>query len=637
MSLNNYESLIRKGLRKISSLQNNDGAFFSTLLPNITHEYTTFITSLILQSIASAPEDVFKKSIADRALPFLKNQFSNQLTVNYYPRSIPSPYPDDLDDTCAALTAIYVHDPEWINEERMISLINILTAQETSPGGPYQTWIVSPHHKAQWNNVDSVVNNAINILLKKLTIAVKPLEGYLHERIVSHDFSSEFYHLPLVAIYFLTKDNDRQNNSMLIEAILKQKRRNNFGSSIIETVLATSSLLRLGYSPKKLQQYITKIAQLLEKSSLPAEPLFIERKINNQYRYSGSTAFLYAAIVECLSLYQEKMNTAQVRRKDRSSKILGRSRTLCLNLFKSYPDIQPVLREHIDVLLQSERRKNLALIPWLFMQSLSVNTHDDQPMKTSIALCAATLLGDIGFTLVDDIGDAEATPDQISFALLCIQSCQEFFLNEFPRKYHHDVSRILGIMQYANFQERATRYRNQELPIMSLKNIPRYEPLELISDKSLGYFLGPLCTCRTLFPDDDVVVILLEKFFKKIITVRQLHDDAHDWYDDLCKGFINPVGSMILRSYARRYAESSINLSLDKEKLETLFWRFIFKKITSHIKDMLDEAEHLLTSLNHLCANTILWRLLQDERRSLEKTIHDHHQLNTFLKLYAKK
>jgi hypothetical protein len=134
----------------LKSAQEDDGGFtsWSSFDPNfqsVISYKTTFFPSLILGAIGPCVEQEFD-DIKQRIVNFLLAQRSQQWTFNYWQKESLEyeqlPYPDDLDDTFCALSSMYKFDPGLITGEALAAAINVLTAQEVKPGGPYRTWLV---------------------------------------------------------------------------------------------------------------------------------------------------------------------------------------------------------------------------------------------------------------------------------------------------------------------------------------------------------------------------------------------------------------------------------------------------------------------------------------------------------------
>jgi hypothetical protein len=124
--LNTYEQLINK----LSQLQNNNGSFSQSTIPYESSSDSIYYTALILIILEKLPTSSTKELIIQNSLSFLKQEMSVSGTWNYITRKKTSPYPDDLDDTFLAITAIALHDKSFITPEFLVSITNLLITQE---------------------------------------------------------------------------------------------------------------------------------------------------------------------------------------------------------------------------------------------------------------------------------------------------------------------------------------------------------------------------------------------------------------------------------------------------------------------------------------------------------------------------
>lgn len=155
--------VLRSGkLAFLKGQQNKDGSFVSKTGQSLDFARTRasdtiFLTSLILSSLTSIPESLKLKKIKQKALVFLLSQKSEDWSFNYWKKGSDAakilPYPDDLDDTFCALSAIFQTDPKALDAQALAKIVTLLTAVEEKEGGPYYTWIVPPTADKTWRDV----------------------------------------------------------------------------------------------------------------------------------------------------------------------------------------------------------------------------------------------------------------------------------------------------------------------------------------------------------------------------------------------------------------------------------------------------------------------------------------------------
>src|SRR5579872_5603389 len=123
--LEELQTLIEKATCFIASKQNPDGSFesFSSIHPdNLStgkRRLTTFQTSLILGALSDiAQTNQEANAICKRAAHFLLQEKSENWSWNYWSQKSMEaktmPYPDDLDDTFLALSALHRFDKKLV-------------------------------------------------------------------------------------------------------------------------------------------------------------------------------------------------------------------------------------------------------------------------------------------------------------------------------------------------------------------------------------------------------------------------------------------------------------------------------------------------------------------------------------------
>jgi hypothetical protein len=201
--------------KEINSFSSYDQNFFG-LLPE---RHTTFYTAcsiLALQNFLILPElAVFKKT----ATAFLLEQKSDNWSFNYWKRgsleSRNEPYPDDLDDTALALSALYILDKSFFTGDMLAQMIMLLTSAESQEGGPYFTWINPPTDAAVWKDIDNVVNANIAYLLSLQKVHLPKLNIFLKQVVQEGDFFSPYYVDGYPLVYFISRIDIPENEVFL--------------------------------------------------------------------------------------------------------------------------------------------------------------------------------------------------------------------------------------------------------------------------------------------------------------------------------------------------------------------------------------------------------------------------------------
>jgi hypothetical protein len=128
-----------------------------------------------------------------------------------------------------------------------------------------------------------------------------------------------------------------------------------------------------------------------------------------------------------------------------------------------------------------------------------------------------------------------------------------------------------------------------------------FDSFENLADRSMGHALPAvavyLAANAAIVREDDfqnltssVKLASILSFFKNYLIARQLHDDAHDWKEDLERGQINAAGARLLRKWNELKGINGWN----KENLSSMqifFWKEVIPGIVMDIKEFLHCAE----------------------------------------------
>ncbi len=167
-----------------------------------------FCTPFAYQQLAHRIDISIRKIIS-----FLISQFSSLYTLNYIHRDLPSPYPDDIDDTFSALFAIENYLPNWTKDTTLATIIFTLDKiRDKDIPFLFNTW-----YKAQididtdiepdsWHSLDIVALSAIVAYFEYLHLPCEELKAHVIEHMKSFTAkTSEFYPFSYMALYLLCR------------------------------------------------------------------------------------------------------------------------------------------------------------------------------------------------------------------------------------------------------------------------------------------------------------------------------------------------------------------------------------------------------------------------------------------------
>jgi hypothetical protein len=221
------------------------------------------------------------------------------------------------------------------------------------------------------------------------------------------------------------------------------------------------------------------------------------------------------------------------------------------------------------------------------------------PLDIVEQLSLANLYGWMAYAIYDDLLDGEGDPSLLP--------CANFFLRVLMEIYYSLDARIAGAQSLfcrtmnridgANaWEQRYCRIPcalasappdGQPLP----RALPSFDEHQTLADRSIGHAMGPLAELLHIgYPAYSEEYKNVELFFRHYLIARQLHDDAHDWTDDLSRGRINSVSTLILGCFRKKYSDEdngSMTIIKTLPELKKIFWEKIIddvvRTITSHI------------------------------------------------------
>lgn len=444
-------------------------------------------------------------------------------------------YPDDLDDTACAVSAILAHNPGLITPTAQAHIAQNLISCETQIGGPYTTWLV-PKNSAVWADIDIAVNANIGHMLSGLGVKSEALEKYIGSSLLSDDLVSPYYVGIVPTLYFLARWYSGPSadilHSKIIEELTKSK-------SVLHTAMLISSAIRQGLGRAELQTKIDYLVSVGHGGSWPAEALYFEPPQGGQIRYAGSAELTTAFVIEALnewvaekSVYVPQQNTLEI------------------------DDMAGVFAMAGNWRISSQVIKSL-------------NT--------------ANKLGWQAYTIYDDFLDNEGQPADLPQANQAHRQAVRLFklaLNN-NQQFNDYMDEVFDIMDDANYWE--------IINARDVGSLPNYGDLSQMSNRSWGQSIAPVGVMLAAgFAMDSPEVKSIQKFMKHYIIAKQLSDDAHDWQVDLENGHMTVVVCMLLQDCPQG----------DINKLSEYFWNRTILEVNKHIRQQLKMAKVALGACN---------------------------------------
>lgn len=612
-----YQKIITQAIRHIKREQLPDGSFLSlsSIKPEdfsdaVTYK-TTFFTSNILIALQALSESSFLsydaindlKEIQQKGVAFLLNQKNEQWSFNYFARDAekPSPYPDDLDDTCMALAAITHYEPNYIDGQALATIIKLLVHCETDPGGPFKTWLVPKDAAQTWQDVDIVVNSNVGYFLSLIDIYLPSIHDSITKKLTDSEPVSPYYPTQTQVLYFVSrfyKSQKERLSDIYISPTLKNP-------NLLEQAIIISSM-------EDIRSFIASI----ENEGFRPYAFCIDPMREGKRSYAGSSALTAALSAEALARHAE---TYKARTANTVNTFHAHIQNLaCERSAKLDPELQKLTLEQIE----KTSDKKITLLSYEVQKILQAKGISI-PTALVENLALSNLYGWMAYTIHDDIMDDEGESLLIP--------CANFFLRELIQIYDVLDNSIPGAASLLrNTMNRIDNGMVWEKERCQFPNLPEFGDYSNLADRSIGHALGPvtilLSIGHNMDSEEDKNMMAL---FHHYLIARQLHDDAHDWEEDLLRGRVNSVCSLLLKQFQKKYHGVQ-----ETSKLREFFWTETIDEVVDLILFHINAAE-AAKEASLLFGNTdFMKKVLQALSASAKRTLDERNTSLEFIKYY---
>lgn len=642
---------IKQGVDYLVTYQQKDGSFISLSSPNPNNFdkalkfHSVFSTALILGCLNNLENSHSIKLIKKKCAAFLLSQKSPDWSFNYWVRNSKEaktmPYPDDLDDTFCALSALYQYDANLFDGTVMAKIVTLLTAVESQQGGPYYTWLVDDKAPKIWRDLDLAVNSNIAFFLSLQDISLPNLTKFIASKVTRTNLSSPYYPNLYPIAYFISRlFKERGKYRALLQEMLLKKQKNGIWENPLYTALVVSALLLFGTPSKKLTPAIEYlISQQSTKGAWSASAFCLDPAIKREVYYSGSSALTTAFCVEALQKYLDVSIKHHVSaqgnliKKDNSIYriIIKRITSRLAALDK---DLKAQAVDSLDNTLNRDNKIQVALLPYYFKLALKVRKEQVSD-ELIIQLGMANLYGWLSYTIYDDFLDDEGDHKKLPVANLCLRELTKIFASILPEtEFDKFFNKVMDILENANTWEVSfcrVKISNGMILLKDFK-IPDYSNLDKLAERSLGHSLTPVAVLYQLgFNANSQEVKSLLEFFKHYLIARQLNDDAHDWEKDLKMGHVNSVGALLLTKGGIR---KDCKFSQLLPKLQELFWYEVIKEVCGKILKHTQIAREYFRGCCEVFDTSLSEKLLGKYEQAAKLALEEREDAIKFLSNY---
>lgn len=643
MNSQGLDAAIRSGLSYLASHQNQNGSFdgWSSAQPDFAQARayrTTFDAAIILEALRF----LGAHPVRDKLAGFLLGQKSRHWTFNYWPKHSAArrsvPYPDDLDDTFAALSALYHYHQDLIDGSVLAHVVKVLLATEIQPGGPYRTWLVPPAAKAVWRDVDVAVNANIAYFLRLAVQPLPSLNAYLEEQIKAGAYQSPYYPSVYPTWYYVSRAYQGPLTNRLRSDILAARDRVGHWRTPLQTALAISAMARLQNQLGMASAINLLLTTQASDGSWPAEAFCLDPTIDNQTYYHGSACLTTAFVLEALStvrqpiLVKPEANRPDIRAEAILNQIKAAANQAAAGLGL---ELRRQVKSQIRRQWQADTDHEITLLPYLFSRSLGRQAKPLAPLLFR-HLGLANLYGWLAYTIYDDFLDDEGRPVQLGAANWALRSSVLHFQAALPRHaaFQKYVLATFTTIDDANTWEVAHCRFTVSKDHLVIGPLPTFGNRQRLAERSLGHTLTPLAVLTTLgYPPGSPVFEAASTALRHYVIARQLSDDAHDWMDDLKRGHITYVVARLLKDAQLPTGTHAWPKILPR--LERQFWHQTLPAIYRDIQRHLRQAKRALGS--PVIKDSMLNALVDRIANKAESTLASQQQAVAFYKTYKKK
>lgn len=645
---------ISSGVFYLQKQQQADGSFLSLSSPSLTSFgealtlHSIFPTSLILSCINSLEETATLKTIKQKAASFLLTQKSKHWSFNYWTRGSKEakemPYPDDLDDTFCALSALHQYDQALIDGRVLADIVKLLTTLETKEGGPYRTWLVPEPADKAWKDIDLAVNSNIAYFLSFQEIDLSNVNQFIESHIEKDMLCSPYYPTIYPLIYFISRSYKGKKKKELKDILFSQKDDKDSWGNPLNTALSVCALLNFKAPPNVVEKSISHLIRTKGKKLWKAYGFCLDPAKKRKTYYSGSSALTTAFCLEALEKYLKaitpKTNKTNKQTDSKSEEIHSQVIKQVKQRF-SYvtTELGDQANETLTKVLQGDSKKQITLLPYFFTTALG-KTKAVIPEEILIRLGTANMYGWMAYTIYDNFWDEEGDPRTLSIANIALRELAKVFYCILPNnsQFYELFDTIMDDIERSNTWEAnycRIKINNKSIDLQNIK-LPHFGNYEILAQKSLGHGLGPLAILFFLgYKKDSVQVKNLLCFFKHYLIARQLNDDAHDWEEDFKMGHLNPVSVMIFQKFNMKDRKDNKQLlSTIMPQLQELFWYEAVVDVCHVIQNHARLARKYLNTLSIVVYPHVFEELLASLDQSAKKALDEHRNTTAFIDSY---
>ena len=250
------------------------------------------------------------------------------------------------------------------------------------------------------------------------------------------------------------------------------------------------------------------------------------------------------------------------------------------------------------MVLRQDTDQEIGLLPYYAAQALETPNQIRDHSLTELG--RANMMGWIAYTIYDRIMDGGRSERLLPVANLCLRNVTAVYSKLFAS--HPEALAlfhgILDQLEEANYWELTNARAEHTEGVFNFNPLPEFADLSLWANRSLGHAAGVAAvTVLSGYSPTGPEVEQTIKFMRHYLGARQIHDDIHDWEEDLDQGRITPIVALLLRKFSKKHGDNgSITLAANKERLRSLFWHEVLAEGNQLILREAKKAQDILSS-----------------------------------------
>ena len=346
--------------------------------------------------------------------------------------------------------------------------------------------------------------------------------------------------------------------------------------------------------------------------------------------YNGAPA-LTAALM-ALALYRYDRKAAEEKNRAVSLKETRAAEAVRKNAHREIGHFHEETKKSCALLIDRtsahDKKHEIRLLPYWWTRSMGKKAN-----RRTALLGTANLFGWIAYRIYDDFLDGEGEAERLPIANLLHLKITLSYKKLLPAGHFHLFERTMEILERANLWEALHCRFTYEDGKAIIKKLPSYGNYSIIAEKSLGHALGPLAVSAAAgAPAKELA--LTSDFFVHYLIARQLNDDAHDWKDDLEKGFLNPANVLLLKEWKRKHGSFSFDRKKDMDALGVLFWKSVIGKVCRRIFYHTDRARAVLSRIPRVKDRGYMHALIEPLEASARQALAESRSAGEFIASY---